>query len=123
MRALAQRSAEAAREIKTLIDTSAHQVEASVKLVSATQRALGAIVDGAAQMDGLVAGIVTSTEAQSAAIVSVNGAVGELRQVVTQNANMVGASDQACRRLGRDAATLAELVSRFDLGEQAPLAA
>ncbi len=123
VRALAQRSATAAREIKQLVAVSARQVEDGVKLVNDTQRTLTAIVDGAVQMDALVGDIVSSTQAQAAAIVSVNGAVDRMGQVVADNAAMVDASDQACRRLVHDAATLAELVSRFDLGGPERLAA
>ncbi len=123
VRSLAQRSAAAAREIKPLVAMSARQVEDGVRLVNDTQRTLTVIVDGAVQMDALVGGIVASTEDQSSATSSVNGAVHQMGQIVAQNAAMVDASDQACRRLAQDAATLAELVSRFDLGPSERLAA
>ena len=123
VRALAQRSAEAAREIKRLIATSARQVGDGVKLVNDTQRTLSTIVDGSAQMDALVGDIVASTVDQSSAIDSVNGAVSRMGEALAQNAAMVDASDLVCRRLIQDAVTLAELVSRFDLGEPARLAA
>ncbi len=123
VRALAQRSAAAAREIKQLVATSARQVEDGVRLVDDTQRTLTVIVEGAVEMDALVNGIVASTQSQSAAIGSVNGAVVQMGEVVAQNAAMVDASDRACRRLAEDAATLADLVSRFNLGEAARRAA
>ncbi len=123
VRALAQRSAAAAREIKQLIATSARQVEDGVRLVDDTQRTLTVIVEGAVEMDALVNRIVNSTQTQSVAVGSVKGAVAQMGQVVAQNAAMVDASDRACRRLAEDAATLAELVSRFNLGASARLAA
>ena len=105
------------------VATSARQVEDGVKLVNDTQRTLTDIVEGSAQMDALVSEIVTSTREQSGAIDSVNGAVSQMGQAVARNAAMVDASDLACQRLTQDAATLAELVSRFDLGERERLAA
>ncbi len=123
VRALAQRSTGAAREIKQLIATSARQVQDGVKLVNDTQRTLAVIIEGAARMDALVDGVATSTRDQALSIGSVKGAVARMGQVVAQNAAMVEASDRACRHLAQDAATLADLVARFEIGDGERLAA
>ncbi|QTC89590.1 methyl-accepting chemotaxis protein [Brevundimonas pondensis] len=89
VRALAQRSAEAAKEIKTLISASGQQVGAGVTLVGQTGEALQRIVSRVAEIDGLVSEISASAQEQATGLQQVNTAVNQMDQVTQQNAAMV----------------------------------
>jgi methyl-accepting chemotaxis protein len=121
VRALAQRSADAAKEIKTLISTSTQQVGTGVSLVGQTGEALQAIVDQVAAIDGLVKEIAASAQEQSTGLHQVNVAVNQMDQVVQQNAAMVEQATAATHSLKGEAGELAALVGRFKVG--APAAA
>jgi methyl-accepting chemotaxis protein len=118
VRALAQRSAEAAREIKTLISTSTRQVETGVGLVGRTGEALDRIVSQIAEIDSLVSDIAASAQHQAQGLNQVNGAVNQMDQVLQQNAGMVEQTAAATRALNEDAAHLAQLVDQFQLPAQ-----
>jgi methyl-accepting chemotaxis protein len=113
VRALAQRSADAAKEIKTLISNSGHEVETGVRLVGETGEMLQRIVGQVAQIDGAVSEIAASAAEQSLALGQVNVAVNQMDQVTQQNAAMVGQSAEAARGLAGDAQALAALLERF----------
>ena len=113
VRALAQRSADAAKEIKTLISTSTAQVEAGVDLVGQTGAALNRIVEQVAAIDTLVTEISASASEQSTGLNEVNTAVNQMDQVVQQNAAMVEEATAASHSLKNEAKALAEMVSRF----------
>ncbi|PVM91501.1 methyl-accepting chemotaxis protein, partial [Caulobacter endophyticus] len=113
VRALAQRSAEAAKEIKGLISTSTQQVEAGVSLVGQTGEALRAIVDQVASIDALVGEIAASAQEQSTGLHQVNVAVNQMDQVVQQNAAMVEEATAATHSLKGEAGELAVQVGRF----------
>ncbi len=113
VRALAQRSAEAARDIKGLISGSAQHVELGVHLVGETGEALDAIISQVAEIGALVEGIATAAVDQAASISKVNVTMGELDRMTQQNAAMVEESAAASRNLSGQAANLANLVSRF----------
>ena len=115
VRALAQRSAEAAKEIKTLISTSSQQVEAGVGLVGRTGEALERIVSQIAEIDGLVSEIAASAQSQAHGLTQVNGAVNQMDQVLQENAGMVEQTSVATQTLTADAALLADLVGQFEL--------
>jgi methyl-accepting chemotaxis protein len=115
VRALAQRSADAAKEIKTLISASAGQVSRGVELVDATGQALRSIVERAAQIDGLISEIATSAHEQSSGLAQVNTAMGQMDQVTQQNAAMVEESTAAAARLTESAGELAERIAAFQL--------
>ncbi|MFN3512923.1 MAG: methyl-accepting chemotaxis protein [Phenylobacterium sp.] len=117
VRALAQRSAEAAKEIKTLISASTAQVGSGVRLVGETGQALQRIVGRVAEIDGLVTEIAASAQEQSTALAQVNIAVNQMDQMTQQNAAMVEESTAASRALANEAETLASSVSRFQVGE------
>jgi methyl-accepting chemotaxis protein len=117
VRALAQRSAEAAKEIKTLISNSTTHVERGVKLVAETGRALTGIVDKVTEVDGSLSDIANSTQEQATGLNQVNDAVNEMDQVTQQNAAMVEQTNAAATNLKGEAFALAEQVSRFRLGE------
>jgi methyl-accepting chemotaxis protein len=117
VRALAQRSAEAAKEIKALISTSTAQVNEGVSLVGQTGEVLELIAGQVAEMSGLVQRIAESAQEQSTGLAEVNTAVGQMDQVTQQNAAMVEESTAASHSLAREAEQLAVLVSRFRTGE------
>ena len=119
VRALAQRSSEAAKEIKTLIHASSEQVESGVELVSRTGDALQQIVSKVAEISGLVSEIAASAQEQSTGLSQVNTAVNQMDQVTQQNAAMVEESTAASHSLASEAQELSALVSHFEIG-QAP---
>jgi len=123
VRALAQRSADAAKEIKTLISTSTQQVGAGVDLVGQTGEALSRIVEQVASIDALMKEISASTTEQATGLNEVNSAVNQMDQVVQQNAAMVEEATAATHSLKNEAGNLAELVSRFRVAGTAPKAA
>jgi methyl-accepting chemotaxis protein len=116
VRGLAQRSAEAAKQIKGLISMSGKQVDAGVKLVGQTGAALQGIVASVVTIDTLVAGIVEASRSQTAGLAEINGAVGTLDQGTQQNAAMVEQSTSASAELANEAAALHAMLSLFKLG-------
>jgi methyl-accepting chemotaxis protein len=119
VRALAQRSADAAKQIKSLISSSSEQVAKGVDLVGRTGRTLDQIVTQVSSMDALVSEIAASAQEQSAGLAEVNSAINQMDQVVQQNAAMVQQSTAATHTLKNESTQLAELVSRFDTGQEA----
>ena len=113
VRALAQRSAEAAKEIKGLISSSSTQVGHGVKLVGETGKALGGIVERVSEIDHLIAEISKSSQEQSGGLNEVNVAVNQMDQFTQQNAAMVEEATAAVGSLKVEAAALAQQVSRF----------
>ena len=113
VRALAQRSAEAAKEIKVLISASGVQVSEGVDLVGQTGRALERILGEVVQINGLVAEIAASAEEQATGLQQVNIAVNQMDQVTQQNAAMVEESTAASHSLSREADNLTELMAQF----------
>lgn len=116
VRALAQRSAEAAKEIKGLISTSGAQVAAGVKLVGETGGALGRIATQVAALNGLINNIASSAAAQASGLAEINGAAEQMDQLTQQNAAMVEEATAASHALSDEAAALEQLISRFSLG-------
>ncbi len=123
VRALAQRSAEAAKEIKTLISASTTQVGSGVKLVGQTGEALQRIVDRVAEIDGLVSEIAASAQEQAVGLAQVNTAVNQMDQVTQQNAAMVEQSTAASHSLAQEAEALQTSVSQFKVGDTVHAAA
>ena len=118
VRALAQRSADAAKDVKTKILASTEQVENGVELVGETGKSLERIVDRINEISALVATIATSAEHQASGLQQVNIAVGEMDNVTQQNAAMVEQSTAAARSLASDADELARHVGRFKLATE-----
>jgi methyl-accepting chemotaxis protein len=118
VRALAQRSADAAKEIKTLISASGKQVDAGVKLVGETGKALGRIVEQVSKLNQVVTEIASSTQEQATGLNEVNTAVNQMDQVTQQNAAMVEQSTAASHGLAGEAETLARLVGQFRIGQE-----
>lgn len=117
VRALAQRSSEAAKEIKGLISTSSQHVETGVDLVGEAGKALEVIVGKVGEISGLVAEIAASAQEQATALVEVNTAINQMDQVTQQNAAMVEESTAASHSLTQEADELMGLVARFRLGD------
>ena len=117
VRALAQRSSEAAKEIKTLIKASSEHVGAGVKFVGESGQALKRIVDQVVQINSLVTEMAQAAEQQSTGIEQVNVAVGQMDQVTQQNAAMVEESTAASRNLASETQALSDLVSFFTVGD------
>ncbi|WP_296599163.1 methyl-accepting chemotaxis protein [Phenylobacterium sp.] len=115
VRALAQRSAGAANEIKALISESGRQVGDGVELVTQTGQALERIRATVAEMHGLVTEIAASAREQAVALSEVNTAINQMDQVTQQNAAMVEETTAASHSLAREAESLAGLIGRFRL--------
>jgi methyl-accepting chemotaxis protein len=113
VRALAQRSADAAKEIKTLISTSSQQVNQGVSMVGQTGEALQAIVGKVGEIDALVSEIAASGQEQATGLNEVNAAVNQMDQTVQQNAAMVEQSTAASHALKGEAGNLMQMISRF----------
>jgi len=119
VRALAQRSAEAAKEIKGLISASTGQVAQGVQLVGETGLALTRIVTQVAEINSIVTQIAASANEQAHGLEQVNTAVNEMDQVTQQNAAMVEEATAATQTLAQQTEELASLVSRFKTGNDA----
>jgi methyl-accepting chemotaxis protein len=117
VRALAQRSADAAREIKALIASSGEQVARGVMLVGETSQALGQIVEQVIRLNGLVAEISASAQEQATGLQQINIAVNHMDQMTQQNAAMVQQSTAAAHSLVAEAESLSRLVGQFRIAE------
>ena len=118
VRALAQRSADAAKQIKTLISTSSVQVAQGVSLVGETGKALNRIASQITEINSIVTDIAASAQEQATGLHEVNTAVNQMDQVTQQNAAMVEESTAASHALAQDAEDLSRLMSQFQVGEQ-----
>ena len=118
VRALAQRSSDAAKEIKTLITASSRHVETGVDLVGRAGTALHEIVDRVDAINTLIASIAASSKEQADSLSEANSAVNNMDQVTQQNAAMVEETTAACHSLTKDANELLERVSHFNLSNE-----
>jgi methyl-accepting chemotaxis protein len=117
VRALAQRSAEAAKDIKALITASTQQVGSGVTLVGETGTLLQHIVGQIGEITELVTGIATSADSQAKRLETVNTSVGAMDRLTQQNAAMVDETAAAARSLTEEARDLAQAVSSFHTGQ------
>ncbi len=115
VRLLAQRSAEAAREIKTLIGSSADRVEAGSRLVQDAGATMGDIVTGVRRVSDMIAEITAAAGAQSTGLNQVNGSVAQLDQMTQQNAALVEQAAAAADSLKDQSQHLARVVAGFRL--------
>ena len=113
VRALAQRSADAAKEIKTLIATSASEVSQGVEFVGKAGEALRAIADEVEQIDGMVGEMAASAAEQARGLAEVNTTMNQMDQVTQQNAAMVEETTAASHALAQEATRLAERMSEL----------
>ncbi len=115
VRALAQRSAEAAKDIKALISASSAQVARGVSLVSETGKVLEQILGQVTSINGAVAEIAASAQEQATGLHEVNNAVNQMDQVTQQNAAMVEQTTAASQALSNESQALSQAVARFEL--------
>ena len=113
VRELAQRSAGAAKDIKSLITKSGEEVGIGVKLVTATGQALSSIRDHVMQINQSVHMIAGAAKEQSYKLQEVNTAVGQMDQFTQRNAAMVEETTASTNRLADDAVNLSRLISHF----------
>jgi methyl-accepting chemotaxis protein len=118
VRALAQRSADAAREIRALIHNSTGEVGEGVRLVAATGQALATIAEGIGGVSGLVSEMAASAAEQAAGIGQINTAVSQMDQVTQQNAAMVEEATAATHALRGETSAMATRVGRFQLSPE-----
>ena len=113
VRALAQRSAEAAKEIKGLISTSTAQVSQGVVLVGETGKSLERIMAQVVEINSVVAEIAAGAKEQATAVEEINATINKMDQVTQQNAGMAQQSTAASRSLFEEAERLAVLIDEF----------
>ena len=119
VRALAQRSADAAKDIKELITASTAGVSDGVALVDETGSVLLQISDRVAAINARITEISASTQSQALRLQQVNLAVGDMDKMTQQNAAMVEESNAAARSLAEEATDLSQVVQRFSTGQTA----
>ena len=115
VRALAQRSAEAAKEIKSLISASSRQVGDGVSLVGDTGQALERIADQIGRLTTIAREISASSQEQATGLQQVNVAVSQMDQMTQQNAAMVEETTAASHSLASDARELDRLMQQFQV--------
>jgi methyl-accepting chemotaxis protein len=116
VRALAQRSAEAAKEIKGLISASTAQVDAGVKLVAETGKSLERIMAQVGEINTVVGEIAAGAREQATGLQEVNTAINQMDQATQQNAAMVEETTAATRSLSQETEQLSGLIGRFRIG-------
>ncbi len=119
VRALAQRSAEAAKEIKALISTSAAQVGEGVQLVAQTGKALERIEAKVSEINGVVADIAASAQEQAAGLQQINAAVSQMDQATQLNAAMSEQARASGQSLAQECDRLTQLIGQFQVGKGA----
>ena len=123
MRALAGRSADAAKEIKALIGSSVDTVQTGSAQVAEAGQTMSEIVEGARRVSPLISDITTAANEQRDGITQVNVAVAQLDQMTQQNAALVEESSATADSLDQHARQLVAAVGVFQLGaDAAPLA-
>jgi methyl-accepting chemotaxis protein len=123
VRNLAQRSAGAAKEIKTLIGDSVDQVNAGTKLVQQAGTTISEVVASVARVTDIMAEITAASREQSTGIDQVNEAVAQMDRVTQQNAALVEEAAAAAGSMQEEADRLAQVAGRFRLGNETPRAA
>ncbi|WP_421048293.1 methyl-accepting chemotaxis protein [Paraburkholderia sp. A1RI-2L] len=116
VRALAQRSATAAREISGLISDSVTRVHSGSKLVEEAGQTMGEVVQSVKHVTAIMNEIAAASEAQSTGIGQVNAAVTQMDEVTQQNAALVEEASAAAQSMAQQAQALREAVSIFKLG-------
>ena len=117
VRQLAQRSAQAASEIKTLIQSSNNQVKDGVQLVNRTGEALTEIVGSIGQVASIVGEISSASQEQSIGVQEINSSIASMDEMTQQNSALVEQSAASARTLSDQANQLAELMAFFKIGD------
>ncbi|WP_176503355.1 PAS domain-containing methyl-accepting chemotaxis protein [Cobetia sp. 5-11-6-3] len=120
VRNLASRSAEAAREIKALIDTTQREISDGGDQVEAARGTMEAIVTGISRVNDLIAEISSASREQSGGIEQINTAINEMDQATQQNAHRVMSSAHLAQDLERSVAGLSHAVNVFRFGGEGP---
>jgi len=115
VRSLAQRSAQAAKEIKGLIGSSSQEIDAGAKLVHSAGAAMGDIVNAVQRVTDIMNEIMAATHEQSAGITQINQAVHQLDQMTQQNAALVEEAAAAASSMKEQARDMSETVGVFRL--------
>jgi methyl-accepting chemotaxis protein len=118
VRALAQRSAASAKEIKALIGNAVDEVDEGAKLVADAGNAMQNIIVGIQQASEIMNEIATASSEQASGIEQVNRAVMQMEDVTQQNAALVEQAAAAAESMREQAEGLSVLVSRFKLDDQ-----
>jgi methyl-accepting chemotaxis protein len=116
VRALAQRSTLAAKEIKALISSSSQQVGTGAELVNETGKALERIVNQVGEITHATSEIAAAAEDQALALAQINASITQMDKVTQQNAAMAEESTAASHTLAHEANDLARLINQFDHG-------
>ncbi|TPP09676.1 methyl-accepting chemotaxis protein [Rhizobium glycinendophyticum] len=117
VRELAQRSANAAKDIKTLITKSGEEVAGGVKLVQRTGEALSEIESRVLKINDHIHSIAAAAKEQSTGLAEVNTAINQMDQVTQQNAAMVEETSASTHKLSAEAGGLAQIIGQFKLGD------
>jgi methyl-accepting chemotaxis protein len=123
VRTLAQRSAAAAKEIKSLIGDSVDKVAVGTKLVDQAGSTMTEVVASIQRVTDIMAEISAASQEQTGGIEQINQAISQMDNVTQQNASLVEEAAAASEALQSQAAKLSELVSVFQVGGGAPAAA
>jgi hypothetical protein len=118
VRTLAQRSASAAKEIKSLIGSSVEKVDAGGKLVDEAGAAMNEIVAAVRQVAELMSQINVGSREQSAGIEAINQAIAKIERTTQRNAALVEGAGKTAVTLNEEAVSLMKSVAQFDLGDQ-----
>ncbi|WCM94918.1 methyl-accepting chemotaxis protein [Acidovorax sp. NCPPB 2350] len=118
VRNLAQRSASAAREIKTLISESVNEVRSGSDLVEKAGRTMGEVVESVQRISGLMEGIASANAQQTAGIEEVNRAVTQMDEMTQQNAAMVEQASAATAAMASQMSVLRDALAVFRLHEE-----
>jgi methyl-accepting chemotaxis protein len=118
VRALAQRSAESAKEIKGLISASTAQVEQGVNLVAETGQSLERIMAQVTEINGIVGQIASGAREQASGLEQINTAINQMDQVTQQNAAMVEETTAAGQSLSQETSRLSDLIGQFKVGDK-----
>jgi methyl-accepting chemotaxis protein len=119
VRELAQRSANAAKDIKTLITKSGEEVAGGVRLVQRTGEALSEIESRVLKINDHIHSIAAAAKEQSTGLAEVNTAINQMDQVTQQNAAMVEETSASTHKLSSEAGGLADIIAQFRLGDDA----
>ena len=117
VRALAQRSAEAAKQIRLLTKDAADKVKTGSALVADSGSTLGEIIDSAGHLTGLIGDIASASRQQSTGVAQVNDALGQMEQLTQANAAQTQEITATAEALAGQSAHLRELVGHFRLRE------
>ncbi|MDR5905785.1 methyl-accepting chemotaxis protein [Franzmannia qiaohouensis] len=115
VRSLAGRSADAAREIRQLIDGSNAEIDSGAKLVKRAETSIGEVVSAATRVNDIMGEITAASDEQSGGITQINQAIAQMDEVTQQNAARVQSSARAAAELESQALMLANAVAAFRL--------